>query len=69
MTDDNQRIKVKVCFIILHYINIELTKLTIDSILKLDEIDDTQIIVVDNASPNKSSIDLKRIYNEYKKGK
>lgn len=45
---------VSFCFLILHYINIELTFKTVESVLSLSDFHDSQIVIVDNASPNGS---------------
>lgn len=51
------------CFIILHFKTYEITKRCIDSILGLDDTENVQIVVVDNAS-NDGSGDA--LINEYK---
>lgn len=43
-----------ICFLILHYMNIELTSKTIESVLTLNNFRNSKIVVVDNASPNNS---------------
>ncbi len=45
---------ISFCFLILHYMNIELTFKTVESVLNLYNFNDSQIIIVDNASPNGS---------------
>lgn len=55
---------VSFCFLILHYMDIDLTCKTIDSVLSLEEFCDSQIVIVDNASPNGSGKILKEKYNE-----
>lgn len=52
------------CFLILHYMNIELTYKTVESVLNLDDFNDSQIIIVDNASPNGSG---KALIEQYRK--
>ena len=46
--------KIDICFIILHYMDMKLTERTVESILGLDQIQDCKIIIVDNASLNRS---------------
>lgn len=53
---------VSFCFLILHYMNIELTYKTVESVLSLDNFNDSQIIIVDNASPNGSGKELEKKY-------
>lgn len=53
---------VSFCFLILHYMNIELTCRTVESLLSLEKFNDSQIIIVDNASPNGSGEKLKKKY-------
>lgn len=54
------------CFLILHYINIELTVKTIESILNLQDFENSKIVVVDNGSPNSSGSVLEEKYKEEK---
>ncbi len=54
---------MKIAFSLLHYNNIAVTKEAIDYLKKLNGIEDTEIIIVDNHSPNKSGELLK---DEYK---
>lgn len=61
-----KRQRVSFCFLILHYIDIELTCKTVDSILGLQNFDNSQIVIVDNASPNESGKLLKNKYKEIK---
>lgn len=49
-----QKRYIPFCFLILHYMNIELTYKTIESVLNLYNFNDSQIVIVDNASPNES---------------
>ncbi len=55
---------VSFCFLILHYMNIELTYKTVESVLSLDNFNDSKIIIVDNASPNESGKKLEKKYAE-----
>lgn len=52
------------CFIILHFKTYEITKKCIDSVFKLDSIDNVKIIVVDNASNDGSGDALLDEYKE-----
>ena len=45
---------VSFCFLILHYMDIELTYKTVESVMSLHNFNDSKIIIVDNASPNGS---------------
>ena len=58
---------MKICFVILHYMDDKITIECIDSILKNIEIDDFKIIVVDNASDNNSYKIMKEYYGEQNK--
>lgn len=58
--------KELVCFVILHYNTIYETINCITSILELDNANDSRIIIVDNASPNKTGKMLVEKYSEYK---
>ena len=51
--------KIKVAFVILHYQAIEMTIKCINSLYKTFDISENFIVVVDNASPNKSGNELK----------
>lgn len=55
--------RVLSCFLILHYMDQELTEQTVTSILKLDGFGDSQIIIVDNGSTNDSGTKLKEVYD------
>ena len=57
--------KIKVAFVILHYQAIEMTIKCINSLYKTFDISENFIVVVDNASPNKSGNELKKIYIKY----
>ena len=46
--------KIDVCFIILHYMDQNLTERTVASISGLNDIHNSKIVIVDNASPNES---------------
>ncbi len=54
--------RVPVCFLILHYMDQRLTEQTVTSILGLDGLEDSRIIIVDNGSPNQSGRRLREIY-------
>ena len=56
--------KVDICFVVLHYMDLELTRRTILSIRELQNIQNSKIIIVDNNSPNKSGITLKEQYQK-----
>lgn len=51
------------CFIVLHYQGYDDTVECVNSIEKLDLYDESKIIIIDNASPNKSG---ERLYNKYR---
>ena len=53
--------KYKVAFVILHYYTIEDTKKCVNSIF--DIFDEVNVIIVDNASPNNTGSELRKIYN------
>lgn len=57
---------LKIAFVILHYQNIDVTRESIRHLLELNEIEKNEIIVVDNASPNKTGALLKKDYSSYK---
>lgn len=52
---------MKLGFVILHYMDFEMTNICVESIFSLNEIDNTyfEIIIIDNASTNNSFIELK----------
>lgn len=52
---------MRLCYVVLHYQNIGVTKDCIRSLLKIKG-EGSQIVVVDNASPNKSGLQLKNIF-------
>lgn len=52
----------KVCYSILHYNNIEVTKTCVESIHRVNQGKSYDIIIVDNASPNNSGQVLKELY-------
>ena len=52
----------KIGFLILHYIGIEETTKCVESIIKRIDNQDYEIIIVDNASPNDSGLELKAMY-------
>lgn len=58
----NLKRHVSICFLILHYMDGELTNKTIESVLNLNNFGNSQIVVVDNASPNGSGKLLKEKY-------
>ena len=62
---------MRFCFLILHYNNIELTTKAVNSIRSLDKAvgqgdleleNETDIVIVDNGSPNNSGIVIKQLY-------
>lgn len=55
---------IKVCFVILHYNDLDTTLNCIDSIIKTIVYKNYNIVVVDNASPNKSGKMLKKRFND-----
>ena len=57
--------KVKVAFIILHYQAIEMTIKCINSLYETFDMSENFIVVVDNASPNKSGNELINVYKKY----
>lgn len=56
--------KVKIVFVILHYMAIEDTKECIKSIIEHTKEEETHIVVVDNNSPDGSGKILEALYNE-----
>ncbi len=54
--------KKNVVFVILHYNEINVTRLAIEHILNLDNYQDCHIVVVDNCSPDKSGFQLLEDY-------
>lgn len=56
---------MKTGFVILHYQNIEVTQKCMDCLMKLHGIENSKIIIVDNASPNESGMFLKDKYKNY----
>lgn len=66
IVDMNKKESILCCFLILHYMNIELTNGTVESVLSLQNFDNSQIIIVDNASPNGSGKALEEKYEEMK---
>ena len=56
--------KIDVCFIILHYMDQNLTERTVASISGLNDIHNSKIVIVDNASPNESGKKLKQLYEK-----
>ncbi len=62
----DQKRYVSLCFLILHYMDIELTYKTVESVLSLENLNDSQIIIVDNASPNGSGRELKKKFDQIK---
>lgn len=56
---------IKYCFIILHYITVEDTVKCVESIKSLNITEDEiSVVIVDNASPNCSGIELKELYKD-----
>lgn len=58
---------LKYGFVILHYQALEMTKECVDNLLSRFGNSDIKIVIVDNASPNKSGVSLKEIYSGNKK--
>lgn len=58
---------ISFCFLILHYMDVNLTCKTVDSILHLESFGDSQIVIVDNASPNGSGKELEASYRHMKR--
>ena len=54
-------------FVILHYLDFEMTRKCVESILKIIAYDNYNIVIVDNASPNKSGEKLRLVYFDNKK--
>lgn len=54
--------RVPACFLILHYMDQRLTEQTVTSILGLEGLEDSGIIIVDNGSSNQSGNRLKEMY-------
>lgn len=59
----NKKKEVPICFLILHYTEINFTKNAVESILALKDFNDSQIVIVDNASPDGSGKILKKFYS------
>lgn len=59
--------KYKIGFVILHYMNINVTRQCIDSIQNNVGEEKYKIVIIDNNSPNKSGEELKEIYRDFKK--
>lgn len=53
---------MKICFVVLHYQNIKVTKQCVKYLQKLEDYGGCKIVVVDNASPNKSGKELLELY-------
>lgn len=62
----NSKRHIHICFLILHYMDVELTSKAIESIMKLNHFGNSQIVVVDNASPNGSGELLEQKYKNVK---
>lgn len=58
------RKKIDVAFIILHWMEKDLTIRGVESALKLSDISNSRIIIVDNASPNGSGKELQEFYKD-----
>lgn len=56
--------KRKVGFLILHYNATDVTKKCVESILKLNQSNECEVVIVDNASPNGSGKELQNYYEE-----
>lgn len=59
--------KVNICFVVLHYNTSEDTEHFIASVFKNIDTENFQIVIVDNASPNKSGKIIKEKYKENEK--
>lgn len=59
----SQQLSADISFVVLHYVNYDITRECIDNLLKFFPV--APIVVVDNASPNKSGQILKETYNSY----
>lgn len=59
--------KKKICFVILHYMALEVTKECVDSIIKLQNGHFIEIVIVDNGSTNKTGKKLKTMYEQNKR--
>lgn len=57
--------KVSICFVVLHYNSIEDTERFIASVFENIDTENFQIIIVDNASPNRSGEVIRRKYKEH----
>lgn len=57
--------KCNVVFVILHYNSIDSTKECIESIIKLQAKEKVGVVIVDNASPNGTGMQLEKIYRDY----
>lgn len=57
----------KIGFVILHYYTIEDTKKCVSSIQELIDTDNYEIVIVDNASPNHTGEELKKMYDNHEK--
>lgn len=53
----------KIVFVVLHYQNLQVTIDCVEHLKKLDGIENHHIVIVDNASPNHSGIELKEKYS------
>lgn len=51
-----------ICFVVLHYQNIDVTHQCIQYLQRLDNVSDNHIIIVDNGSPNRSGKKLEKEY-------
>lgn len=52
-----------ICFVVLHYQNIDVTNRCIRYLLALSDSDKMHIIIVDNGSPNKSGLEIQKKYS------
>lgn len=59
--------KVNICFVVLHYNTIEDTEYFINSVFEKIDIENFQIVIVDNASPNRSGEFIKEKYKDNRK--
>ena len=56
----------KFVYLILHYISIDETKKCVESIISKSKKKNYDIVIVDNASPNNSGLQLKEVYKNNK---
>lgn len=57
-------ISKKFGFVVLHYLTVEMTKISVNQVLNYYQNDDIHVVIVDNGSPNKSGIALQNYYKD-----